>query len=237
MKRTAIKKILLVQGGLGDSVGPVLEQHGYRVAWVRTAKNALSFVEKDLPALVIIDVPSLKVSAERLCQSIKRLNEVPVILIGPDTHGPAALVAGNANSNTLPACCADAYLPRPLQLRRLLARVDRLMPEGQAIELRCGDLVFRPADGVLRKRSEELYLNPKLSKLLQLFMQQPGEVLSRKYLMQQVWDTSYLGDTRTLDVHIRWLREAIEDDPTDPVYLRTVRRQGYRFENPRVRKT
>jgi DNA-binding response OmpR family regulator len=68
-------------------------------------------------------------------------------------------------------------------------------------------------------------------------MQQPGEVLTRKYLMQQVWDTSYLGDTRTLDVHIRWLREAIEDDPTDPVYLRTVRRQGYRFENPKARKT
>ena len=67
-------------------------------------------------------------------------------------------------------------------------------------------------------------------------MQQPGEVLTRKYLMQQVWETSYLGDTRTLDVHIRWLREKVEDDPTDPVYLRTVRRQGYRFENPKLRK-
>jgi DNA-binding response OmpR family regulator len=236
MKRTAIKKILLVQGGLGDSVGPVLEQHGYRVAWVRTAKNALSFFEKDLPALVIIDVPSLRVSAERLCQSIKRLNDVPIILIGPDQPTPSAVITGNAVVGPVAGSCADAYLPRPLQLRRLLTRVDKLMPEGQAIELRCGDLVFRPADGVLRKKSDELYLNPKLSKLLQLFMQQPGEVLTRKYLMQQVWDTSYLGDTRTLDVHIRWLREAIEDDPTDPVYLRTVRRQGYRFENPKARK-
>ncbi|MCL5996388.1 MAG: response regulator, partial [Chloroflexi bacterium] len=87
MKRTATKKILLVQGGLGDSVGPVLEQHGYRVAWVRSAKNAVAFFEKDTPALVIIDVPSLKVSAERLCQSIKRLQQdVPVILIGPEGH-------------------------------------------------------------------------------------------------------------------------------------------------------
>ncbi len=111
------------------------------------------------------------------------------------------------------------------------------MPEGQALELHSGDLIFRPADGVLRKRAEELYLNPKLSKLLQLFMQRPGEVLTRKFLMQQVWETSYLGDTRTLDVHIRWLREAIEDNPTDPIYLRTVRRQGYRFENPKARKT
>ena len=237
MKRTATKKILLVQGGLGDSVGPVLEQHGYRVAWVRSAKNALAFFEKDTPALVIIDVPSLKVSAERLCQSIKRLHlEVPVIMIGPEQHAAGSSAAPGSANSAAPASSADAYMPRPLQLRRLLSRVDKMMPEGQALELRCGDLVFRPTEGVLRKHTDELYLNPKLSKLLQLFMQQPGEVLTRKFLMQQVWDTSYLGDTRTLDVHIRWLREAIEDDPTDPVYLRTVRRQGYRFENPRARK-
>jgi len=233
MKRTAIKKILLVQGGLGDSVGPVLEQHGYRVAWVRSAKNALAFFEKDIPALVIIDIPSLRISAERLCQGIKRLQRVPVILIGPE---PGTTATAQLPSTFTAQSCADAFVQRPLQVRRLLTRVDKLMPEGQAIELRSGDLTFRPADGVLRKKSDELYLNPKLSRLLQLFMQQPGEVLTRKYLMQQVWDTSYLGDTRTLDVHIRWLREAIEDNPTDPVYLRTVRRQGYRFENPKARK-
>lgn len=233
MKRTAIKKILLVQGGLGDSVGPVLEQHGYRVAWVRSAKNALAFFDKDIPALVIIDIPSLRISAERLCQSIKRLQKVPVILIGPES---GATATSQPPSSFPVQSCADAYVQRPLQVRRLLTRVDKLMPEGQAIELRSGDLTFRPADGVLRKKTDELYLNPKLSRLLQLFMQQPGEVLTRKYLMQQVWETSYLGDTRTLDVHIRWLREAIEDNPTDPVYLRTVRRQGYRFENPKVRK-
>lgn len=236
MKRTATKKVLLVQGGLGDSVGPVLEQHGYRVAWVRTAKNALEFFEKDTPAMVIIDVPSLRVSADRLCQSIKRICKVPVIMLGPESTAASSSGAGQANTS-LGGNCADAWLPRPLVLRRLLARVEKLLPEGQAIELKCGELSFRPSDGTLRKKLEEKYLNPKLSKLLQLFMQQPGEVLTRKFLMQQVWDTSYLGDTRTLDVHIRWLREAIEDDPTDPVYLRTVRRQGYRFENPKARKS
>jgi DNA-binding response OmpR family regulator len=231
MKRTTIKKVLLVQGGLGDSVGPALEQHGYRVAWVRTAKNALDFIQKDLPALIVIDVPSLRVSAERLCQSIKRVGDVPIVMIGPE---PA--VSPSPGPAPAPADCADAYISRPIQLRRFLSRVEKLMPEGQALELRCGDLLFRPGDGILRKKSEELYLNPKLSRLLQLFMQRPGEILTRKFLMQQVWETSYLGDTRTLDVHIRWLREAIEDDPADPLYLRTVRRQGYRFEGPRLRK-
>jgi DNA-binding response OmpR family regulator len=230
--KVSATKILLVQGGLGDSVGPVLERYGYRVVWVRNAKNALVRVANETPALVIIDIPSLRVSAERLCQEIKRVKEVPVLFIGPESSAN-----GSSQSARPPnMMCGDAYVPRPLQLRRLLSRVEKLMPEGLSVELRCGDLVFRPADGALRKRSEEQYLNPKLSKLLQLFMQHPGEVLPRKLLMQQVWDTTYLGDTRTLDVHIRWLREAIEDDPAEPVYLHTVRGQGYRFDNPRARK-
>lgn len=216
-------KILLVQGGLGDSVGPILERYGYRVVWVRTAKNALARIAVETPSLVIIDMPSLRVSAEKLCQAIKRVKDVPVLMIVPENMPAGATYDGEA----------DAIVPRPLQLRRLLNRVEKLMPDGLTIELRCGDLVFRPADGVLRKRNEEQYLNPKLSKLLQLFMQRQGEVLSRKLLMQQVWDTSYLGDTRTLDVHIRWLREAIEDNPTEPAYLHTVRGQGYRFDNPK----
>lgn len=226
--KASVPKILLVQGGSGDSVGPVLERYGYRVVWVRTAKNALSRVEMDPPALVIIDVPSLRVSAEKLCAAIKRLAEVPVLYIGAEDHeGDAAAEPSGG----------DGFVGRPLQLRRLLTRVEKLMPEGQTVELKVGDLVFHPSDGILRKRNEEQYLNPKLSKLLQLFMQRPGEILSRKFLMQQVWETSFMGDTRTLDVHIRWLREAIEDNPTDPMYIRTIRGQGYRFENPRARKT
>ena len=224
--KASVPKILLVQGGLGDSVGPVLERYGYRVLWVRTAKNALSRVEVDPPALVIIDVPSLRVSAEKLCAAIKRLAEVPVLYIGAEPNEDVLIELTGG----------DGYVARPLQLRRLLNRVEKLMPEGQTVELKVGDLVFHPSDGILRKRNEEQYLNPKLSKLLQLFMQRPGEILTRKFLMQQVWDTSFMVDTRTLDVHIRWLREAVEDNPTDPNYIRTIRGQGYRFENPRARK-
>jgi len=225
--KTAVTKILLVQGGLGDSVGPVLERHGYRVIWVRTAKHALERIVSEKLALVVIDAPSLNANAERLCQEIKRIKDVAVLMIGNDGSPGNGVVASTYEG------CADAFISRPLQTRRLLSRVERLLPEGLAIELRCGELVFRPADGILRKRDEEVYLNPKLSKLLQLFMQHQGEVLARKTLMQQVWDTDYLGDTRTLDVHIRWLREAIEDNPTEPAYLRTVRGQGYRFDNPK----
>jgi DNA-binding response OmpR family regulator len=225
--RAAPIKILLVQGGLGDSVGPLLERHGYRVVWVQTAKQALERVMSEKPALVVIDVPSLVANAERLCQEVKRIRDIPVLMLG----GQDARV--NGETARAYAGCANEFLPRPLRARRLLLRIAKLLPEGLAIELRCGDLVFRPADGILRKRDKEVYLNPKLSRLLQLFMQHPGEVLTRRVLMQQVWDTDYIGDTRTLDVHIRWLRLAIEDDPTMPVYLRTVRGQGYCFHNPK----
>ena len=225
--RAAAVKILLVQGGLGDSVGPLLERHGYRVVWVQTAKQALERVTSEKPALVIIDVPSLIANAEKLCQEVKRIRDIPVLMLGGQDAGV------NGKAARAYVGCADEFLPRPLRARRLLLRIAKLLPEGLAIELRCGDLVFRPADGILRKRDKEVYLNPKLSRLLQLFMQHPGEVLTRRVLMQQVWDTDYIGDTRTLDVHIRWLRLAIEDDPTMPVYLRTVRGQGYCFHNPK----
>ncbi len=228
--KVAATKILLVQGGLGDSVGPALERYGYRVIWVRTAKSALERVANEKLALVVIDVPSLSANAEKLCQEIKNAKEIPVLMIGTDAATGQGVTASTYDG------CADAFLSRPLQLRRLLSRVEKLLPEGLTLELRCGELVFRPADGILRKRNEEIYLNPKLSKLLQLFMQRQGEVLPRKVLMQQVWETDYLGDTRTLDVHIHWLREAIEDNPNEPAYLHTVRGQGYRFDNPKAKK-
>ncbi len=79
------------------------------------------------------------------------------------------------------------------------------------------------------KGGEVRKLTPKQCRLLEVFMNNPRKVLSRKFLMREVWETDYMGDTRTLDVHIRWLREKIEDDPSHPLYLQTVRGIGYRF--------
>lgn len=217
-------KILLIQGGLGDSVQPALERSGYRVIWVRTVKYALERLANDEPSLVVVDGPSLKGGAERVCRAIRRRREIPVLVIGDETPMDDAVDY------------ADAYLARPLQLKRLLTSVEKLMPEGQSVEFRCGDIVFRPSDGKVRKRSAEHQLNPKLTRLLLTFMQRQGEVIPRKFLMQHIWETTYMGDTRTLDVHIRWLRQIIEDDPSEPGYLKTVRGQGYRFDNPKLKK-
>lgn len=217
-------KIMLVQAGLGDSVQPALERSGYRVIWVHAVRSALERLMSDEPLLVIVDMPSLKGDVEKLCRAIKRRKNVPILLIGDEAPAEGAYDF------------ADALLTRPLQLKRLLSRVEKLMPEEQSTEFRCGDIIFRPREGKVRKRSGEHYLNPKLSRLLLTFMQRQGEVIPRKFLMSHIWETTYMGDTRTLDVHIRWLRQIIEDDPSKPGYLQTVRGQGYRFENPKQRK-
>lgn len=225
MKRALLRKVLLVQGGLGDSVGPALEQNGYSVTWVRTAKSAVELLEREKPGLVVVDVPSLRVNLDKLCAGIKRIYRLPILALEGEEGDPL-----NGALDDI----VDSTLIRPLQMRKLLGKVEKLLPEAVGPEMRAGDLLFFPSVGRLKKRSEEYYLNPKLSKLLLLFMARPGELITRKALMMEIWETTFMGDTRTLDVHIRWLREKIEDAPNDPKYLRTVRGQGYMFEGPKL---
>ncbi len=101
-----------------------------------------------------------------------------------------------------------------------------------APEVRCGRLCMNPDRDEIRRDGELLSLAPKEVRLLSTFMQHSGEVLPRSFLIREIWNTDYLGDTRMLDVHIRWLRQKIEDNASSPVYLRTVRGVGYRFEPP-----
>jgi len=95
-----------------------------------------------------------------------------------------------------------------------------------------GDVALNLEQRCVVRGNRETHLTPKQAHLLEILMRHPGEILSRAFLMKQVWDTDYLGDTRTLDVHVHWVRNAIEQDPRSPVYLRTIRRIGYRFEPP-----
>lgn len=104
-----------------------------------------------------------------------------------------------------------------------------MMARKRSGTLTVGDLALYLDERRLQKGNRTERLTPKEARLLEAFMSNGDEVLTRKYLMKEVWDTDYLGDTRTLDVHIRWLRQKIEDDPSRPRYLRTVRGVGYQF--------
>jgi DNA-binding response OmpR family regulator len=125
---------------------------------------------------------------------------------------------------------ARAYLRYPISAKKLINRISRLLPAPEDDVLQVGDVVLNVTQRCVLQGNRESHLTPRQARLLEVLMRHPGEILTRAFLMKQVWDTDYLGDTRTLDVHVHWVRKAIEEDPSSPFHLRTVRQVGYRFE-------
>ncbi len=211
--------ILLVEGARpASSLAPTLEGRGYQVVRASNSKEALSRMRTDAPALAVVNSTSLHMDGVRLCLDLKDSSEdLPVIIIV------------RAGSDPEKITCADLVLVRPFTGRKLLNRIMRMLPDSVGDVLRVGNFTLNPESRSLRVGKTEYHLTPMKARLLEAFMRQPGEVLSREYLMKHVWRTDYLGDTRTVEVHIRWLREIIEADANHPLYLQTIRGIGYRF--------
>ena len=208
--------ILCVEGRkpIADRWAHVLNDEGHRVVSAGARRTALAKVEQARPSMIVVDAPSLRCDASRLCDSLRDTSfGIPLLaLLGPVEEVECPVTA-------------DSHLRYPIPPKRLAKHVAKLL----APILQVGEVIFnteRRLVGYCRTRKP---LTPKQSLLLEVLMRHPEQVLTRAFLMKQVWHTSYLGDTRTLDVHIRWLRKAIEKDPGSPVYLRTVRGIGYRF--------
>ena len=125
---------------------------------------------------------------------------------------------------------ADVTLYPPLSTRKLIGVVSRILQENPMDTIRCGPFLLNRTTRILQTRRQEVQLNPKLAELIELFMTHPNQVLERETIMQQVWNTDYMGDTGTLNVHIRYARNALEDNKQKPVYLKTVRGVGYRLD-------
>ena len=123
-------------------------------------------------------------------------------------------------------------LQMPFTSRKVMNRVQKLLGCREGLVFRAGRLGLNLETRCVFWADKVYRLTPKQAKLLEVFMRHKGRTLTRKYLMEKVWDTDFVEDTRTLDVHVRWLRERIEDQPGSPVYLRTVRGIGYRFGLP-----
>lgn len=215
-------RILFVEKDVAtaDLLVPSLERRGYQVAVAHTQRQAISRIRSLHPDLLVLDVTSFGSNGYKVSDAIRaRLGNVPTILLAEKS-----LVGLN---NT-----AAAFLTPPFTSRRLLYLVKKVANNLTCHEIRAGPLVLDPDSRILRKGDLSLYLRPKEATLLAFFMRNPGRILSRQEIMKQVWETEYVDDTRTLNVHIRWLRLKIEDDPNAPRFLRTVRGLGYRFEVP-----
>ena len=220
LTQTAV--ILLIEGTPNhNSFAPALEKVGYQLESFHTGVNALNWAVNNVPDIIVFDAASMRSSGTRSCRRLRRaLEDVPII------HCRAQGEKEDASAE------ADVYLVQPFTPRKLLNRIRALLPaDGMAEEvIRCGCItLYREKRSVEVNGQGEQALTPKQAQLLEEFVRYPNQVVSRRQLMQNVWKTDYIGDTRTLDVHVRWVREIIEMDPAKPRLLRTVRGKGYIF--------
>ena len=215
-------RILFVEKDVttADLLLPSLERKGYQVAVAQTQRQAMSRIRAGRPDLIVLDVASFGAGGYKVSDAVRaRLDGVPAILL---------LEAGHAGLTDT----ADAFMTPPFTSRKLLYRVRKLAEQLISREVRAGPLVFDPDTRILHRGDTTSHLRPKEAALLVYFIENPGKVLSRDQIIRDVWETDYIGDTRTLSVHVCWLRMKIEEDPGAPILLRTVRGVGYRFEAP-----
>ncbi len=180
--------------------------------------------------LIILDLMLPQVNGLDLCRFVRRSgNNVPIIMLsakGSETDRVVGLELG-----------ADDYLTKPFGMRELVARCRALLRRSRQIHapiteeaiVRYQEIALYLNECRVTVRDEEINLSPKEFKILEMFMNSPKRVWSREQLLERVWGADFMGDSKTVDVHIRWLREKIETDPSHPVYLQTVRGFGYRL--------
>ena len=214
-------RILWIEGKRANSPSFIsaLRKKEYQIEVAPTGGSALQMLLEFDPDLVVINASSLRTSGKRICRELReKLKELPIVLIV------------EAGPNPPEDSCANVVLKLPFTARKLLNRINPLLPADEEHLIHVGHFRLDLDRKKVRHQGKEARLTPRLTKLLQILLQHVGEVVERENLFRQVWNTEYIGDTRTLDVHISWLRQAIETDPRQPVYLKTIRGVGYRLD-------
>lgn len=225
----ATPQILLIDDDpmITEPLGRALQEAGYSVLTAGTGPDGLALALAEKPALVVLDVMLPGMDGWQVCQRLRQRSAIPILMLtalGDEVDRILGLELG-----------ADDYLTKPFSTRELLARIRAMLrrisldQQTAESEWQMGDLRINFATRQVWKGGKELTLRYKEFELLSLLVSRKGDVVTRAELFDEVWGTDWLGDTRTLDVHVRWLRQKIEDDPAAPRYIQTVRGVGYRF--------
>jgi len=204
-----------------------LRAEGYEVLAADDGESGLRAARESRPDLVVLDVMLPKLDGLTVCRILRRESEMPIILLtarGTEADKIIGLETG-----------ADDYIVKPFSLGEFLARVRAALRRGRPAqsalaELVSGNLRLDLAGRRAYRGEEEIAFAPREFDLLAMLMRNRGAVLTRELLLARVWGEDFPGDTRTVDVHIRWLRQKIETDASDPQRIATVRGVGYRFE-------
>jgi DNA-binding response OmpR family regulator len=216
---------------INDSLSYSLRREGFDVKAVTSGEQALQAIQEMHPDLIVLDLMLPDISGLEVCRRLRTYSTTPVIMLtarGEEIDRVLGLEVG-----------ADDYLPKPFSFRELLARIratlrrvelDRQKTQAQPVVLR--QLSLDPTARRVYKGDQELQLSAREFDLLAILMKNAGRALSRDELLSQVWGEEWIGDPRTLDVHVRWLRIKVEEDPATPQFIQTVRGYGYRFAGP-----
>jgi two-component system response regulator MtrA len=221
--------ILLIEDDPGVRTGLelALARQGHSVTAYATGEEGLDHIHASRPEIVILDVMLPGIDGVEVCRRIRRLDPLPVILLtarGDDLDIVVGLEAG-----------ADDYVVKPVEPRVLDARIRavmRRMESAQSDRLVFGDLVVDRGALKVTLGGREVHLTPTELRLLLELVRHPGQVLTRRHLLREVWDHSHVADSRLVDACVQRIRAKIEPVPAEPVYIHTVRGFGYRFSPP-----
>ncbi|MGK2949994.1 MAG: response regulator [Acidimicrobiales bacterium] len=218
-----------------DALTVGLKREGFRVQVARDGAEALDVFDAVRPDLVLLDVMLPKVSGIDVCRELRRRSSVPIIMVtakGSEIDTVVGLEVG-----------ADDYVTKPYRMRELVARMRAVLRRragdvnGTTLSheaLEVGDVALDPDSHEVVIRGEPVQLPLKEFELLELLLANAGRVLPRDTLIDRVWGTDYVGDTKTLDVHVKRLRAKVEVDPSLPSRIVTIRGLGYKYEVPKA---
>ncbi len=225
-------RILIVEDDttLRESLQYTLKNEGYAVTTASDGIAALRAAQEAQPNLVLLDLLLPGIDGLEVCRVLRRTSNVSIMMLTAKREEIDKVLGLELG--------ADDYLTKPFSMRELLARVRAMLRRGDlngqrdlpVPVLESGDLIVDLVRHEASRNQVPLHLKPREFDLLAFFMRHRGRAFDRERLLDQVWGYEFAGAGRTVDVHIRWLREKIEDEPSRPVRLTTVRGTGYRFE-------
>ena len=223
-------RILIVEDepGISEPLSSHLAREGFEPTIAPTIGAAREAFAATEPDVVLLDVMLPDGDGRDLCRELRASSDVPIILLtarGEDVDKIVGLELG-----------ADDYVVKPFSAGELVARIRAILRRGRSRDahaaLEVGDVRLDPDARTVTRAGTEIALAAKEFDLLALLMANAGRVVRREDIMDEVWDEHWFGSTKTLDVHIAWLRKKLEDDPGDPRYITTIRGVGFRFTAP-----
>ncbi|MGI8422872.1 MAG: winged helix-turn-helix domain-containing protein [Chloroflexota bacterium] len=228
-------KVLVVddEPALVSTISYSLRKEGHEVLTAGDGERALAIARREQPDLIVLDLMLPKLDGLDVCRALRqsptpKLRGIPILMLTARSEELDKVVGLEVG--------ADDYVTKPFSMRELVARTKAMLrrshmesgpaPADQPVKI--GTISLDPAQRRVLRDGKEVALKPKEFDLLRFLARNPGHVYSREQLLDQVWGYGYVGEQRTVDVHVRWLREKIEDEPSKPQLIETVRGVGYR---------